>query len=1071
MSKNNEQIYCPKLLITLIFLFPVGFAYSSGTESSKLSISPQAAEMKEASGGEAFPLSVNKYEQPIKTIYNDGDDRVPSNDPKVVRIKYNLYPGFEATVWLASVGCCIGAGHTLIQYNPMDLTVELNVRTSQSNGTLWPSPEKDTYQVDLKSIVAGSKNNPQTYQYGYRGNDWGCFLLKQDSSKQPIFERQKSFFRITKGDNIFSRFSTSDRPYPLSRITGYGRVPDNRVFPNQQNSKNLTQQTASGTILGKKKPVPNPPQPGGGQVSDVADSDIIYHQISATAGNSGSPMYLMGTHMAIGIHTASYIPGQSFNDNNDASGFNNSQIIDALKRVPFYKPGDLAPPTSVQVRYVDSDYFAVSPTDVTGDNSPGGLFNPYRSLEDARDGATSGDTLGITAGYYAGGGITFPLGKKLALKALAGKVYIGAPSFHIGSHLPPINPPSLAVSDTMSTSNIQQEEKKVDVAIHEKRLRKYARKYPQAFRDPIKPDTRVLSNDPRVGRILKADEIDPGIFFYDIIGTGSLISSGCILTAGRIFNNIPNLYEQKFYFEVNIDENDYVNIIDIDSKDAYEIDLQGLVWDEHVTPLDGDDWSVFRVKPNMFGESIFQNQKFSFRPIANWRAPSTTPDILFGLVPYVRTTGHGQISDPSARYLIQQTNSAQVDQRNTSPTGGSDAIYSIINTSRGTGTGSPVYLIGTHMIIGISSSFTSPATPTDNGVDISTGFTNTRLVDSIKKIFHDSKPLTYVDSDYFCVLAKHADGVTDGTGDIFAPYRRLEDALSKASTATSSTTLGIVSGYYINTGRSDPNRSSAFVFPKAPASTGGKNTITLKAISGKVYIGGILPQPGQQPPFGDTSTTEAINNKHNKESASVFPIEEPFAPASSSSGEEDIFSSLGDFGLPIGSVLDWWSTNISSMPACFELCNGQKVLDRESPLFGQYLPNLNHGFTRGTIDPQEVGHQGGHSKAVVSLTTSENGAHRHQFSDNRGMTDLISRATTAQDIYMHEKSEAASHNHGSWTHSQESGSSVSHRKGKGVNHRHSLPGTDSGGAHTHTITATVDISPPYVNVLKIMRIK
>lgn len=297
------------------------------------------------------------------------DDRVPSNDPRVGRIM-----PIGCTGWLISAGCILTAGHCASDGGIDDMQeLQFNVPASQLNGT--PNPPistKDIYPIIKQSIVY-----TPTYSIG---NDWCIFQVGLNSSGESVFKNQKHFFRII---DDYSAFGTN----PLVRITGYG--VDNEPFGStgSSNSRSQTEQTDTG-IIDHRSTSPN--------------SDAIYYSVDTLGGNSGSPVFLEGTHMAIAIHTNG---GSGLNK---GTGFQNSLLVNAIEN--FY---------STSFTYVDSNYFA---TVSTGNGS---LFQPYRKLEDAVTNASTGTNLGLVAGYYANPGIIFPLGKAVTIKALAGKIYIG----------------------------------------------------------------------------------------------------------------------------------------------------------------------------------------------------------------------------------------------------------------------------------------------------------------------------------------------------------------------------------------------------------------------------------------------------------------------------------------------------------------------------------------------------------------------------------------------------------------------------------------------------------------------
>jgi V8-like Glu-specific endopeptidase len=305
------------------------------------------------------------------------DDRVFSKDPRVGRF---ILGGFEVggTGWLMHGGLVLTAGH-VADYGPS--LIEFNVPLSKDNGATNSSKPEDTYKVTVLQSVP--KNLREI------GNDWAILKIFPNSNGDSAFKRQGDFFRISDQENIGN----------LVRVTGYGMDEHPKGTTGSYNSCNMTEQTDTGKIISTNFPSSN--------------RHIIEYAADTVNGNSGSPVYLSGTHIAIGIHTNG---GES---SNKATGFKNIGLYNALR-------------THIHVTtYVDEDYFF---TVSTGD---GTLFQPYRRLEDGLDKIKSnGGILGIVSGYYGspsgssskGPGINFPnagAGKKYFVKALAGEVYFG----------------------------------------------------------------------------------------------------------------------------------------------------------------------------------------------------------------------------------------------------------------------------------------------------------------------------------------------------------------------------------------------------------------------------------------------------------------------------------------------------------------------------------------------------------------------------------------------------------------------------------------------------------------------
>lgn len=310
------------------------------------------------------------------------DDRVPCDDPRVGRIM-----PLGCTAWLISSGCVLTAGHCAYDKDHMDW-LEFNVPLSNLDGSPKLSNEEDRYPIIKESIVYS--------YYDYEdclGDDWAIFRIGKNYRNESAFMRQGQFFRIIDNWNFIGS-------NPIVRVTGYGVDGPPPLYGYGNNLKNERSQTEQ-TDYGELK-----------REETIPPKNIIYYEVDTLNANSGSPVYLPGTHLAVGIHTVGFSPNEEHL--NKGTGFKNSKLIDALEDYPL--PGKY-------LIYVDADFFAFSEEDGT-------IFKPYKRLEDAIDKAKTRDNfVGIIAGHYAHPGITFPKGKRITLKALAGNVRIGSAKY------------------------------------------------------------------------------------------------------------------------------------------------------------------------------------------------------------------------------------------------------------------------------------------------------------------------------------------------------------------------------------------------------------------------------------------------------------------------------------------------------------------------------------------------------------------------------------------------------------------------------------------------------------------
>jgi hypothetical protein len=136
--------------------------------------------------------------------------------------------------------------------------------------------------------------------------------------------------------------------------------------------------------------------------------------------------------------------------------------------------------------------------------------------------------------------------------------------------------------------------------------------------------------------------------------------------------------------------------------------------------------------------------------------------------------------------------------------------------------------------------------------------------------------------------------------------------------------------------------------------------------------------------------------------------------------------------VPIGTVIDWWRPNPTfTVPDGYKICDGTAVADPQSPLYGYTVPNFTGQFVLGVTDPALIGSIGGTNSHSHGGYTSTDGSHTHSIptvGDNVG----------AGSMYVIV-------DYGS---------------------------TSSSGSHHHYVYTDTQLNyPPYVGLLKLMRIK
>jgi V8-like Glu-specific endopeptidase len=191
------------------------------------------------------------------------DDRVASNNPRSGRIM-----PVGCTGWLIGGGTLLTAGHCT---GASMQTVEFNVPASQANGTTVSPPVRDQYRVMAGSTV--------TQNTGI-GNDWAIFqvLPNTQTNLLPAIAQGATF-----------QLSNTQNPANV-RITGFGvdGPPPNFGAGGPQDTTNQTQQTHVGTLSTNT---------GG------TNSGTLRYAVDTQGGNSGSPVIVEGSNVAIGIHT------------------------------------------------------------------------------------------------------------------------------------------------------------------------------------------------------------------------------------------------------------------------------------------------------------------------------------------------------------------------------------------------------------------------------------------------------------------------------------------------------------------------------------------------------------------------------------------------------------------------------------------------------------------------------------------------------------------------------------------------------------------------------------------------
>jgi hypothetical protein len=284
------------------------------------------------------------------------------------------------TGWIISNGAYLTAGHCT--GSSMDI-LEFNVPDSLSNGTIVHPGVEDQYPIIAASVEFRNTASPPT------GDDWAIFNCSPNATTGLTAAlAQGAFVRISKD---YPPGTTTD-----VRITGYGVDGPSPNFGDggPRNADNQTEQTHYGPYLGETD----------------AGSQAYYHRyrVDTQPASSGSPIFVYGTTLSIGIHTNGGCT--SSGGANAGTSFENNYLDQATRE--FF---------GANVRHVDVGHPNTTET--------GSVLLPYSTVVEGTNAVPDGGTVSIVAGSYtAAGGNTMTLGddgKAMTLTAPVGTVTIG----------------------------------------------------------------------------------------------------------------------------------------------------------------------------------------------------------------------------------------------------------------------------------------------------------------------------------------------------------------------------------------------------------------------------------------------------------------------------------------------------------------------------------------------------------------------------------------------------------------------------------------------------------------------
>ena len=215
------------------------------------------------------------------------DDRTPSSDYRVGRIMPMGCTGFAL-----NNGVLLSAGHcfdpdrlAFYGIDPDTLVLEFNVPKSFPSGKTRPAAPEHQFKIDHSSAQ---------FENSGRGLDWAVFsVVPNDEGLSP--------------DKVYGGFDfgSSVEPGEIG-VRGYGA--DNGV-------DNQTQQDDIGELITHS------------YASVQGSPGVIGHKADTRGGNSGSPVFFVGSGRAFGIHTHA---GCASPRGNGGTSFNQLNLWDAI---------------------------------------------------------------------------------------------------------------------------------------------------------------------------------------------------------------------------------------------------------------------------------------------------------------------------------------------------------------------------------------------------------------------------------------------------------------------------------------------------------------------------------------------------------------------------------------------------------------------------------------------------------------------------------------------------------------------------------------------------------------------
>jgi V8-like Glu-specific endopeptidase len=304
-----------------------------------------------------------------ETICGGTDDRVASTDPRVGRIV-----PIGCTGWIVSNGAHLTAGHCT---GAAMQILQFNVPASQANGAIVAPPPQDQYPINAASVMFA--NNGQ-------GDDWAVFNTNRNATtgRLPV-ETQGNYFDMSRDITTATTI----------RITGYGvdgpgpsAACPTCDFGNTgpRDSTSQTQQTHAAV--------------GQGETVVNANNVRWAYQTDTQPANSGSPIFLEGTGIALGIHTAGNCTASG--GSNVGTGFEHDGLENAINAF-----------VGANARYVDGGRII---------EEDGTAYRPFSTVTEGVNSVPTGGIVSIVRGTYSE---TITITRAMRLIAPVGPARIG----------------------------------------------------------------------------------------------------------------------------------------------------------------------------------------------------------------------------------------------------------------------------------------------------------------------------------------------------------------------------------------------------------------------------------------------------------------------------------------------------------------------------------------------------------------------------------------------------------------------------------------------------------------------